>query len=108
MYYYKLQQTHCFCTVSRLSCPPRKDAADWLVELTGTAGASYRADPAERMALGLGKVPVTAEEFHAKWLESDGGKFIEKVWLRLRFCRLVHVRAATWRSKIRTCVLSLD
>eukprot|EP00904_Undaria_pinnatifida_P014208 jgi/Undpi1/9918/HiC_scaffold_28.g12372.m1 len=61
-----------------LSCPPRKDEADWLVELTGTAGESYRADPAERMALGLGKVPVTAEEFHAKWLESDGGKAIEK------------------------------
>lgn len=31
------------------------------------------------MALGLAKVPVTAEEFHAKWLQSDGGKAIEKV-----------------------------
>ncbi|CAM9251648.1 unnamed protein product, partial [Laminaria digitata] len=61
-----------------LTCPPRKDEADWLVELTGSAGEVYRADPAERMALGLGKVPVTAEEFHAKWLQSDGGKAVEK------------------------------
>lgn len=75
----------CFCAVVRLTCPPRKDEADWLVELTGSAGEAYRADPAERMALGLGKVPVTAEEFHAKWLQSDGGKTIEKVGTVLDF-----------------------
>ena len=85
----------------RLSCPPRKDEADWLVELTGTAGESYRADPAERMALGLGKVPVTAEEFHAKWLESDGGKAIEKARFTFFFLWYVRVRAVMSRLKDR-------
>ena len=66
------------CTVARLTCPPRKDEADWLVELKGNAGEAYRANLSERMALGLAKVPVTAEKFHAKWLQSDGGKAIEK------------------------------
>lgn len=75
----------CICSVARLTCPPRKDEADWLVELTGSAGEPYRADPAERMALGLAKVPVTAEEFHAKWLQSDWGKAIEKARFRC-FC----------------------
>ena len=73
---------NCFCSVARLTCPPRKDEADWLVELTGSAGEPYRADPAERMALGLAKAPVTAEEFHAAWLQSDGGKAIEKARFR--------------------------
>lgn len=62
----------------RLTCPPRKDEADWLVELTGEAGSAYRASPSELEDLGLAKVPVTAEEFHSKWRESAGGKAIDQ------------------------------
>ncbi|CAM9857500.1 unnamed protein product, partial [Sphacelaria rigidula] len=59
-------------------CPPRKDEADWLVELTGEAGKAYRPNPAEMADLGLGKVPETAEDFNAKWRESEAGKAIEQ------------------------------
>lgn len=48
------------------------------MELTGEAGKAYRPSPAEMVDLGLGKVPETAEEFNAKWRESEGGKAIEQ------------------------------
>lgn len=61
----------------RLSCPPRKDEADWLVELTGPTGDAYRASPAELAERGLPSPPVTAEEFHARWRESEMGKALD-------------------------------
>ena len=48
------------------------------------------------MALGLPKVPVTAEEFHARWLQSDGGKTLEKARLSFFLC-LVLPTAVTLR-----------
>lgn len=62
-------------------CPARKDEADWLVELTGKSGRAYRVNPAEIVDLGLGTVPETAEEFHAKWRESDMAKAIDQARL---------------------------
>lgn len=66
-------------TVVSITCPPRKDEADWLVELTGEAGNAYRADPSEREDLGLFKAPVSAKEFNQKWIKSEGGKAIAQV-----------------------------
>ncbi|CAM9737972.1 unnamed protein product [Ascophyllum nodosum] len=61
-----------------LTCPPRKDEADWLVGLTGTAGDAFRANPAELAERGLPPAPVNAEEFHARWRDSAGGEALEK------------------------------
>ncbi|CAM9749661.1 unnamed protein product, partial [Ectocarpus fasciculatus] len=66
-----------------MTCPARKDEADWLVELTGEAGTEYRTD-IEAGAGGSGglvRAPVTAEEFHARWRESEGGKAIDQARL---------------------------
>ena len=54
----------------RMTCPARKDEADWLVELTGEAGSPYRSIEAGP--------PVTAAEFQARWRESDGGKAVHE------------------------------
>ncbi|CBN79954.1 pleiotropic drug resistance transporter [Ectocarpus siliculosus] len=59
-----------------MTCPPRKDEADWLVELTGEAGNEYRTDI--ETAGGLARAPVTSAEFHARWRESEGGKAIDQ------------------------------
>ncbi|CAM9128278.1 unnamed protein product [Scytosiphon promiscuus] len=61
-----------------LHCPARKDEADWLVELTGDAGSTSRADVETGDASGRVRAPVTAEEFHARWRASEGGKAIEQ------------------------------
>lgn len=53
-----------------MTCPARKDEADWLVELTGEAGNAYRSADAG--------CPVTAEEFQARWRESEGGKAVRE------------------------------
>ncbi|CAM9164398.1 unnamed protein product [Ectocarpus sp. 13 AM-2016] len=57
-----------------ITCPARKDTADWLVELTGEAGASYRSVDIETEKLS----PVTPEEFSAKWRASAAGKAMDK------------------------------
>lgn len=62
----------------RMSCPARKDEADWLVELTGEAGNAYRTDIEAGGARGLVKAPVTADEFHARWRESEAGKAVDQ------------------------------
>ncbi len=62
----------------RMTCPARKDEADWLVELTGDAGTAYRTDIETGGARGLVKAPVTADEFHARWRESEGGKAVDQ------------------------------
>ncbi|CAM9975163.1 unnamed protein product [Scytosiphon promiscuus] len=59
-----------------ITCPARKDEADWLVELTGESGNAYRTDIETGGARGLVKAPVTAEEFRTRWRESEGGKAI--------------------------------
>lgn len=61
-----------------MTCPPRKDEADWLVELTGEAGRAYRADPLQWLDLGLGKVPESAKEFHTKWRESEISRALDQ------------------------------
>ena len=53
-----------------MTCPARKDEADWLVELTGEAGSPYRSIE--------GGGPVTAAEFQARWRESDGGRAVRE------------------------------
>lgn len=70
-----------FGRLVRLRCPPRKDEADWLVELTGDSGKPYRIDPAEREDMGIGKVPVTAKEFHERWLASEGARALNQASL---------------------------
>ncbi|CAM9674100.1 unnamed protein product, partial [Scytosiphon promiscuus] len=59
-----------------ITCPARKDEADWLVELTGDPGKAYRTDIEAGDGEGLVKAPVTAEEFHARWRDSEGGKAV--------------------------------
>ncbi|CAN0241889.1 unnamed protein product, partial [Ectocarpus sp. 13 AM-2016] len=54
-----------------ITCPPRKDEADWLAELTGEAGNVYRTGI--ETGGGLAQAPVTAEEFHTRWRASEGG-----------------------------------
>eukprot|EP00752_Nemacystus_decipiens_P004290 g3919.t1 len=61
-----------------MSCPARKDEADWLVELTGDVGNDYRTDIEAGGGKGLIKAPVTAQEFHARWRESEKGKAIDQ------------------------------
>lgn len=68
-----------FVHTSRLKCPPRKDEADWLVEIAGEANKMYRMDPLELASLGIGKVPESPEEFHERWRASEGGKLVEQV-----------------------------
>lgn len=84
-HYFKDMTLECMCACCpspiRMTCPARKDEADWLVELTGESGRAYRANPAEIVDLGLGKVPETAEDFHAKWRESDIAKAIDQARL---------------------------
>ncbi|CAM9790102.1 unnamed protein product, partial [Ectocarpus sp. 12 AP-2014] len=63
-----------------ITCPSRKDEADWLVELTGEAGHVYRTGI--ETGGGLARAPVTAEEFHARWRASEGGKAIDQARLR--------------------------
>lgn len=65
----------------RLTCPPRKDEADWLVEITGESGKAYHSD-VEKGGVGVAKVPVTAEEFHSRWRESEMGKALEQARCR--------------------------
>lgn len=48
------------------------------MELTGLAGDAYRASPAELAERGLPSPPVTAEEFHARWRESEMGKALDE------------------------------
>lgn len=67
-----------FCR-HRMSYPARKDEADWLVELTGDVGNDYRTDIEAGGDKGLMKAPVTAQEFHARWRESEAGKAIDQV-----------------------------
>ncbi|CBJ30624.1 conserved unknown protein [Ectocarpus siliculosus] len=57
-----------------ITCPARKDTADWLVELTGEAGASYRSADVETGE----PSPVTPKEFSAKWRASAAGKAIDQ------------------------------
>lgn len=61
-----------------MSCPARKDEADWLVELTGDVGNDYRTDVEAAGDRGLVKAPVTAQQFHARWRESEKGKAIDQ------------------------------
>lgn len=74
-----------------MTCPSRKDEADWLVELTGEAGSAYRADPSDWAELGINNVPTSAQEFHAKWRQSDGGKAVDQVSVMGGFMGTVRV-----------------
>lgn len=56
-----------------MTCPPRKDEADWLVELTGQAGGE----------VGDFRSPVTATEFQARWRESEAGNAVVQASLAL-------------------------
>lgn len=66
--------THIESDRLRITCPARKDTADWLVELTGEAGASYRSADVETGE----PSPVTPKEFSAKWRASAAGKAIDQ------------------------------
>ena len=61
-----------------MSLPARKDEADWLVELTGDVGNDYRTDVEAGGGKGLIKAPVTAQEFHSRWRESEKGKAVDQ------------------------------
>ncbi|CAN0338486.1 unnamed protein product, partial [Hapterophycus canaliculatus] len=55
-----------------ITCPARKDEADWLVELTtGKAGEAYRNDMETGSRRSLFKIPSTAEEFRTRWRASE-------------------------------------
>lgn len=78
-------------SIGRMTCPARKDEADWLVELTGQAGNTYRAD-IESAGGSILRAPVTATEFHSRWRESEGGKAIDQA----RYTRRSHILLHTY------------
>lgn len=62
----------------RMTCPARKDEADWLAELMGDVGNAFRTDIEVGGDNGLAKAPVTAQDFHVRWRQSEGGKTIDQ------------------------------
>ena len=61
-----------------MTCPARKDEADWLAELMGDVGNAFRTDIEVGGDNGLAKAPVTAQDFHVSWRQSEGGKTIDQ------------------------------
>lgn len=48
------------------------------MELAGPNGKSFIMDPSELAELTIVKVPKTAEDFHAMWLQSGESKIVEQ------------------------------
>lgn len=56
------------------------------MELAGPNGKSFIMDPSELAELTIMKVPETAEDLHAMWLQSSESKIVEQARQRKAGC----------------------